>query len=138
MRTRIRELGRQITADYAQKDLILVGILKGAFAFYADLARAIRLPLRVDFVVVSSYTGSSKGSGKIKVLTELTEDIAGRDVLLVEDIVDSGLTVQHLRKKLCAKKPKSIEVGALLSEPARRHDHLVGDNVECHLPNSLV
>src|SRR5207247_1846669 len=74
MRTRIRELGRQITADYAQKDLILIGILKGAFAFYADLARAIRLPLRVDFVVVSSYTRRSKSSGKIKVLTELTED----------------------------------------------------------------
>src|SRR2546425_243988 len=81
MRTRIRELGRQITADYAQKDLILIGILKGAFAFYADLARAIRLPLRVDFVVVSSYTRRSKSSGKIKVLTELTEDIAGRGVL---------------------------------------------------------
>src|SRR6266581_2612785 len=116
MRTRIRELGRQITADYAQKDLILIGILKGAFAFYADLARAIRLPLRVDFVVVSSYTRRSKSSGKIKVLTELTEDIAGRDVLLVEDIVDSGHTIQHLRKKLGAKKPKSVKVSEFVSK----------------------
>src|SRR5712691_6542388 len=81
MRTRIRELGRQITADYAEKDLILVGVLKGAFAFYADLARAIRLPLRVDFMGVSSYTARSKGWGEAKVMTELTEDIAGRDVL---------------------------------------------------------
>ena len=138
MRTRIRELGRQITADYAQKDLILVGILKGAFAFYADLARAIRLPIRVDFMVVSSYTGRAKGSGKIKVLTELTEDIAGRDVLLVEDIVDSGLTVQHLRKKLCAKKPKSIKVCALLSKPARRQVDVVVDYVGFHIPNKFV
>src|SRR2546422_6080532 len=100
MRTRIRELGRQITADYAQKDLILIGILKGAFAFYADLARAIRLPLRVDFVVVSSYTRRSKSSGKIKVLTELTEDIAGRDVLLVEDIVRSEEHTSELQSRL--------------------------------------
>src|SRR5437899_12869761 len=99
MRTRIRELGRQITADYAQKDLILVGILKGAFAFYADLARAIRLPLRMDFMVVSSYTGRSKAAAKIKVLTELTEEIAARDVLLAEHVVDSGGTIQHLPKK---------------------------------------
>ncbi len=138
MRTRIRELGRQITADYAQKDLILIGVLKGAFAFYADLARAIRLPLRVDFVVVSSYTRRSKSSGKIKVLTELTEDIAGRDVLLVEDIVDSGRTIQHLRKKLGAKKPKSIKVCALLNKPARRQVDVVVDYVGFHIPNKFV
>ena len=138
MRTRIRELGRQITADYAQKDLILVGILKGAFAFYADLARAIRLPLRVDFVVVSSYTRRSKSSGKIKMLTELTEDIAGRDVLLVEDIVDSGRTIQHLRKKLGAEKPKSIKVCALLNKPARRQVDVVVDYVGFHIPNKFV
>src|SRR3989475_7392525 len=138
MRTRIRELGRQITADYAQKDMILVGVLKGAFAFYADLARAIRLPLRVDFVVVSSYTKRSKSSGKIKVLTELTEDIAGRDVLLVEGIVDSGRTIQHLRKKLGAKKPKSIKVCALLSKPARRQVEVVAEYVGFHTPNKFV
>jgi hypoxanthine phosphoribosyltransferase len=96
MRTRIRELGRQITMDYTGKDLILVGVLKGAYAFYADLARAIRIPMRVDFLVVTSYSGKPKSSGKVKVVTDLTEDIAGRDVLLVEDIVDSGLTAQHL------------------------------------------
>lgn len=137
MRTRIRELGRQITADYAQKDLILVGVLKGAFAFYADLARAIRLPLRVDFMVVSSYAGRSK-SGKVKVLTELTEDIAGRDVLLVEDIVDSGCTIQHLRKRLSAKKPKSVKVCALLNKPSRRQVDVVVDYVGFNIPNKFV
>ena len=96
MRTRIKELGKQIANDYAGKDLVLVGVLKGAYAFYADLARAIRIPMRVDFLIVTSYGGQSKTSGKVKVITELTEDIKGKDVLLVEDIVDSGLTVQYL------------------------------------------
>src|SRR5918912_4323539 len=84
MRARIRELGRQIGADYAGKDLVLIGVLKGAYAFYADLARAIRIPVRVDFMVVTSYGAHGKTSGKVKQMTDLTEDIAGRDVLLVE------------------------------------------------------
>src|SRR6266536_1579710 len=97
MRMRIVELGRQITHDYRQKDLVLIGILKGSFAFYADLARAITLPLCVDFLMVSRYGGKAKSKGGVKVLTELTEDIQDRDVLLVEDIVDSGRTLRHLR-----------------------------------------
>ena len=105
MRARIRELGRQISADYAGKDLVLVGVLKGAYAFYADLARAIRIPVRVDFIVVTSYGARAKTSGKVKLVTQLTEEIKGKDVLLVEDIVDSGLTVQHLIKSLAKKKP---------------------------------
>ena len=138
MRARIRELGRQITADYAQKDLIMIGTLKGAYAFYADLARAIDLPLKVDFLVVSSYAGKARSSGKIKVLTELTEDIAGRDVLLVEDIVDSGCTVQHLRTALGARKPKSIKVCALLNKPDRRQVEVVVDYVGFNIPNKFV
>ncbi len=138
MRARIRELGRQITADYAQKDLIMIGILKGAYAFYADLARAIDLPLKVDFLVVSSYAGKARSSGKIKVLTELTEDIAGRDVLLVEDIVDSGCTVQHLRTALGERKPKSIKVCALLNKPDRRQVEVVVDYVGFNIPNKFV
>lgn len=138
MRTRIRELGRQITADYAQKDLIMIGILKGAYVFYADLARAIGLPLKVDFLVVSSYAGKARSSGKIRVLTELTEDIAGRDVLLVEDIVDSGCTLQHLRKALGARKPKSIKVCALLNKPDRRQVEVQVDYVGFNIPNKFV
>ncbi len=138
MRTRIKELGRQITADYADKDLILVGVLKGAFAFYADLARAIRIPLRVDFIVVTSYGSKSRSSGKVKMVTDLTEDIAGRDVLLVEDIVDSGLTVQYLIRTLSKRKPKSIKACALLSKPARRKVNVTVDYVGFEIPNKYV
>src|SRR3989442_12722544 len=93
MRARIRELGKQITTDYTGKDFVLVGVLKGAYAFYADLARAIRIPMRVDFLLMVTSDGSrTKSSGKVKMVTELTEEIKGKDVLLVEDIVDSGLT----------------------------------------------
>jgi hypoxanthine phosphoribosyltransferase len=120
MRSRIRELGRQISADYAGKDLVLVGILKGAYAFFADLARAIRIPVRVDFIVVTSYGTGAKTSGKVKLVTELTEQIKNKDVLLVEDIVDSGLTAQYLMKLLAKRKPKSIQVCTLLSKPDRR------------------
>ena len=120
MRSRIRELGRQISADYAGKDLVLVGVLKGAYAFFADLARAIRIPVRVDFIIVTSYGTQTKTSGKVKLVTELTEKIKNRDVLLVEDIVDSGLTVQYLIKALTKQKPRSIKVCTLLSKPERR------------------
>lgn len=138
MRSRIRELGRQITADYANKDLILVGVLKGAYAFYADLARAIRIPLRVDFLVVTSYGSKPKSSGRVKMVTDLTEDIAGRDVLLVEDIVDSGLTVQYLIKTLSKRKPKSIRVCALLSKPERRIVDIPIHYVGFQIPNKYV
>ena len=138
MRTRIKELGRQIMADYADKDLILVGVLKGAFAFYADIARAIRIPLRVDFLVVTSYGSKSKSSGKVKMVTDLTEDIAGRDVLLVEDIVDSGLTLQYLMRTLSKRKPKSIRACALLSKPARRQVDVTVDYVGFEIPNNYV
>jgi hypoxanthine phosphoribosyltransferase len=138
MRTRIKELGRQITADYEGKDLILVGVLKGAFAFYADLARAIRIPLRVDFLVVTSYGSKASTSGKVKMVTDLTEDIAGRDVLLVEDIVDSGLTVQYLMKTLSKRRPKSIKACALLSKPARRTVNVTVDYVGFEIANQYV
>jgi hypoxanthine phosphoribosyltransferase len=138
MRTRIKDLGRQIAADYGNKNLILVGILKGAFAFYADLARAIRIPLRVDFLVVTSYGSRAKTSGKVKMVTDLTEDIAGRDVLLVEDIVDSGLTVQYLIKTLSKRKPKSIKVCALLNKPDRRKVAAQVDYVGFEIPNKYV
>ncbi|HET7059453.1 MAG TPA: hypoxanthine phosphoribosyltransferase [Nitrospiraceae bacterium] len=138
MRMRIRELGRQITMDYAGKDLILVGVLKGAYAFYADLARAIRIPMRVDFLVVASYAGKPKSSGKVKMVTDLTEDIAGRDVLLVEDIVDSGLTAQYLINTLHKRKPKSIKICSLLSKPERREKNVPIDYVGFEIPNKYV
>ncbi|HJS66565.1 MAG TPA: hypoxanthine phosphoribosyltransferase [Nitrospiraceae bacterium] len=141
MRARIRELGKQITTDYAGKDFVLVGVLKGAYAFYADLARAIRIPMRVDFLMVTSDGSRTGTSGKVKtvkVVTELTEDIKGKDVLLVEDIVDSGLTVQQLVKTLTKKKPRSIKICALLSKPDRRIINVAIDYIGFKIPNKYV
>ncbi|MEC4889972.1 MAG: hypoxanthine phosphoribosyltransferase [Nitrospira sp.] len=138
MRARIREMGKQISADYAGKDLVLVGVLKGAYAFYADLARAIRIPIRVDFIIVTSYGSKAKTSGKVKLITELTEEIKGKDVLLVEDIVDSGLTVQYLVKTLSKKKPRSIKVCTLLSKPERREVEVQIDYEGFKIPNKYV
>jgi hypoxanthine phosphoribosyltransferase len=135
MRARIRELGKQITTDYTGKDFVLVGVLKGAYAFYADLARAIRIPMRVDFLMVRSDGSRAKTSGKVKMVTELTEDIKGKDVLLVEDIVDSGLTAQYLVRTLAKKKPRSIKVCTLLSKPDRRTINVAIDYVGFKIPN---
>lgn len=139
MRNRIKELGRMITTDYREeKDLVLIGILKGAFAFYADLVRAIRLPLRVDFLFVTNSRYASKSSGKVKILTDLTEDIRGKPILLVEDIVDSGFTLEFLRKMLAKKKPKSIASCALLSKTERREVEVPVDYVGFEIPDTFV
>jgi len=138
MRARIRELGRQVSADYAGKDLVLVGVLKGAYAFYADLARAIRIPVRVDFIVVMSSAQRGKSPGKVKLVTELTEEIKGKDVLLVEDIVDSGVTAQYLLKALAKKKPRSINICTLLSKPDRRVVDVDVEYVGFNVPNQYI
>jgi hypoxanthine phosphoribosyltransferase len=141
MRARIRELGKQITTDYAGKDFVLVGVLKGAYAFYADLARAIRIPMRVDFLMVASDGSREKSFGKVnkvKMVSDLTEDIKGKDVLLVEDIVDSGLTAQYLVKTLAKQKPRSIKVCTLLSKPDRRIIDVTIDYVGFKIPNKYV
>ena len=117
---RVRELGRQITADYAGRDLLLVGVLKGAVFFLSDLMREIEVPCEVDFMAVSSYGSATSSSGVVRILKDLDRDIAGRDVLIVEDIVDSGLTLQYLLRNLAARDPASIEVCALLTKPERR------------------
>jgi hypoxanthine phosphoribosyltransferase len=141
MRARIRELGKQITTDYTGKDLVLVGVLKGAYAFYADLARAIRIPVRVDFLMVTSEGPMAKTSDKVKtvkIVTDLTEDIRGKDVLLVEDIVDSGLTAQHLIKTLANKKPRSVKICTLLSKSERRATNVTINYVGFKIPNKYV
>jgi hypoxanthine phosphoribosyltransferase len=138
MRARIKELGKQISNDYTGKDLVLVGVLKGAYAFYADLARAIRIPMRVDFLIVTSYGSQSKTSGKVKVITELTEDVKGKDVLLVEDIVDSGLTVENLIRTLTKQKPRSVKICTLLSKPERRTIDVPLDYIGFKIPNKYV
>lgn len=110
---KIATLGKQITEDYRDKDLLLVGVLKGAFVFMADLARSIHLPIEFDFMAVSSYGSSTRSSGVVRILKDLDYEITGRHVLLVEDIIDSGLTVSYLLRYLEARRPASLEICSL-------------------------
>jgi hypoxanthine phosphoribosyltransferase len=114
LRERISQLGKQITADYAGRPPLLVGVLKGAFVFMSDLARSIDLPVEFDFMAVSSYGSATKTSGVVRIVKDLDLDLTGRDVLLVEDIVDSGLTLAYLRRNLLARNPATLEICALL------------------------
>jgi len=118
----VRELGQQITRDYRDRDahLVMVGVLKGAFVFLADLVRWVELPVVVDFMAVASYGASTRTSGVVRILKDLDEEITGRDVLLVEDIVDTGLTLDYLLSVLGARRPRSLKVCCLLDKPARR------------------
>ncbi|MCY3560454.1 MAG: hypoxanthine phosphoribosyltransferase [bacterium] len=120
LQRRIAELGEEITADYAGRRPLLVGVLKGAFMFMSDLIRRIDLPVELDFMAVSSYGVSTKTSGVVRILKDLDVDLAGRDVLLVEDIVDSGLTLAYLRDLLLARSPASLQVCALLVREGSR------------------
>lgn len=116
---RVKELGAQITKDYQDKNLVLVVVLKGSFVFAADLARAIDLPLRLDFLGVRSYGEGTETSGVVQITQDLSKPIAGEDVLIVEDIVDTGLTIAHLMDLFRTRGPKSVKVCSLLHKPAR-------------------
>jgi hypoxanthine phosphoribosyltransferase len=120
LRGRIAELGRQISSDYAGRPPLLVGVLKGAFVFVADLCRAVDLPVEVDFMAVASYGSATRTSGVVRIVKDLDVDLTGRHVLLVEDIVDSGLTLSYLRRNLLARGPASLAVCSLL---VRNDDH---------------
>ena len=117
IQAKVGEVGERITEDYRGKELLLVGVLKGAFVVMADLSRHIRLPLRFDFMAVSSYGASTKSSGVVRILKDLDHDIEDMHVLLVEDIVDSGLTLAYLLKNLRARRPATLEVCALMQKP---------------------
>ena len=114
LQQRVAELGKEITSDYADRPPLLVGVLKGAFVFMSDLSRAIDLPVEFDFMAVSSYGSATRTSGVVRIVKDLDIDLTGRHVLIVEDIVDSGLTLAYLRKNLAARGPASLEVCALL------------------------
>ena len=118
--TRVRELGREISEDYRDKDLLLIAVLKGAIFFIADLMRELDITCEVDFMAISSYGSSTDSSGVVRILKDLDSSIEGRDVLVVEDIVDSGLTLSYLVRALEARAPASLHVCALLTKPARR------------------
>ena len=122
LQARIRALGLEITSDYAGRAPLLVGVLKGAFMFMSDLARAIDLPVEFDFMAVSSYGHSTRSSGVVRIVKDLDLDLADRDVIIVEDIIDSGLTLNYLRRNLLARNPASLEVCALLVRENHRMD----------------
>ncbi len=135
---RVRELGETITRDYAGREIHLVGVLKGAVVFAADLMRRLDLPVRLDFIAVSSYGASSRSSGAVRLLKDLDENPAGRHLLLVEDIIDTGLTLQYLLATLQARGPASLRVCAFLDKPARRKVEINADYVGFQVPDQFI
>jgi hypoxanthine phosphoribosyltransferase len=138
LQRRVGELAEQISADYAEKDLVLIGVLKGAVFFLSDLMRALTIPCEVDFMAVASYGSATKSSGVVRILKDLDAVIEGRDVLIVEDIVDSGLTLQYLLRNLAGRNPRSLEVCALLIKPERRKVDLDTRYVGFEIPNRFA
>jgi hypoxanthine phosphoribosyltransferase len=135
---RVRELGEEVSRDYADKDLLLVGVLKGAVFFLSDLMRHIDVPCEVDFMAVASYGSSTDSSGVVRILKDLDAPLEGRDVLIVEDIVDSGLTLQYLLRTLEARHPASLEVCALLTKPERRKIDLPARYIGFEIPDKFA
>jgi hypoxanthine phosphoribosyltransferase len=135
---RVCELGEEISRDYAGRSLLLIGVLKGAFLFLSDLMRFIDVPVEVDFMAVASYGSATDSSGVVRILKDLDVVIEDRDVLIVEDIVDSGLTLQYLMRNLGSRNPRSLEVCALLCKPDRRRIDLPTRYVGFEIPNRFV
>jgi hypoxanthine phosphoribosyltransferase len=135
---RVKELGEEISRDYQGRDLVMVGVLKGAVLFIADLLRHLTVPCEIDFMAVSSYGSSTDSSGVVRILKDLDSSVEGRDVLIVEDIIDSGLTLQYLLRNLRARNPRSLEVCALLTKPERRRVDLPTKYVGFEIPNRFA
>jgi hypoxanthine phosphoribosyltransferase len=138
LRSRIVELGAEISADYEGRDLLLIGVLKGAIFFISDLMRELTVPCEIDFMAISSYGAGTDSSGVVRILKDLEINISGRDVLVVEDIIDSGLTLSYLRRTLTARKPASLEICALLTKPERREVEVPVRYVGFEIPNRFV
>ena len=135
---RVRELGARITRDYAGKDLVIASVLRGSFIFMADLTRAIELPLTVDFMAVSSYGAGTVSSGQVEIKKDLSDSIEGKDLLIVEDILDSGNTLYYLIDVLEARKPASIRICTLLDKPERRIKPIKADYMGFTIPDAFV
>ena len=135
---RIVELGGELSRDYEGRDLVIVGVLKGAVLFIADLMRELTVPCELDFMAVSSYGSQTDSSGVVRILKDLDAPIEGRDVLIVEDIIDSGLTLQYLLRNLRARNPASLEVCALLTKPERRRVDLPTRYVGFEIPDRFA
>jgi hypoxanthine phosphoribosyltransferase len=138
LQQRVSELAADVSRDYVDKDLVLIGVLKGAVFFLSDLMRQLEVPCEVDFMAVASYGSATKSSGVVRILKDLDAVIEGRDVLIVEDIVDSGLTLRYLLRNLGARNPRSLEVCALLTKPERRKVDLPTRYVGFEIPNRFA
>ena len=135
---RVQELGKEITADYEGRPPLLVGVLKGAMVFMADLARAIDLPVEMDFMAVASYGAATKSSGVVRIVKDLDMDLSGRHVLVVEDIVDTGLTLAYMREHIAARRPASLAVAAMLDKPGRRQVAVPVEYVGFRIPDRFA
>lgn len=135
---KVQELGAEISKDYEGKELIVIGILKGAVPFMADLIREITIPLQYDFMAVSSYGSSTKSSGVVQIIKDLDQDIKGRHLLIVEDIIDTGLTLNYLKANLLSRQPASLRVCTLLDKPSRRELELVPEYNGFSIPDKFV
>jgi hypoxanthine phosphoribosyltransferase len=138
LQARIAELGVEISQDYAGRDLLLIGVLKGAVFFLADLMRELTVPCEIDFMAISSYGAGTDSSGVVRILKDLDINISGRDVLVVEDIIDSGLTLSYLMRSLRARKPSTVEICALLTKPERREVEVPVRYTGFEIPNRFV
>jgi hypoxanthine phosphoribosyltransferase len=138
LRERVAELGAEVSADYEGRDLLLIGVLKGAVFFMADLMRRLTIPCEVDFMAISSYGASTDSSGVVRILKDLDINIEGRHVLVVEDIIDSGLTLSYLMRNLESREPETLEVCALLTKPDRREIEVPVRYVGFEIPNRFV
>ena len=138
LQERIRDLGREISEDYAGRELLLVGVLKGAVFFMADLMRSVTVPCEIDFMAISSYGASTDSSGVVRILKDLDLNIDGRHVLVVEDIIDSGLTLSYLLRNLESREPASLEICALLTKPERREIDVPVKYIGFEIPNRFV
>ena len=138
LQARIREVAKEIEKDYEGKDLICVGLLKGSIMFMADLLKNVELDLAMDFMKVSSYHGGTDSTGVVKILKDVDEDLTGKDVLIIEDIIDTGLTLESVKKFLMSKQPKSLKVCSLLDKPSRRKVEMVGEYIGFEIPDEFV
>ena len=138
LRKRVRELGETISRDYAGKEVLMVGVLRGAFVFMADLARAITIPLAIDFMAVSSYGASTSSSGVVRIIKDFDENVEGKHILIVEDIIDSGLTLKYLYNQILSRKPASVRICTLLDKPERRKTDVPVDYNGFSIPDAFV
>ena len=138
LQTRVRELGQQITRDYAGKNLHLLGVLKGACVFLSDLMRAIDLPMSLDFIGISSYGASTKSSGEVRITKDLDVSLAGKDVLVVEDIIDTGLTLNYMVNIFKSREVNSLQIAALLDKPDRHQIEVDAQYIGFTIPNHFV